>query len=427
MWLYALLPSILDPAIWLKLKMSISFELTSAAADARHTFFKLAFAIGVLVAGLEVGYLLHSPLPYDPVGYLVGRDFANTWVGAQLALTGDSQAYFAADSYNRLLAEKFGAGYPLHIWSYPPHLLLFTCPLALMPYMAAYILYCAVGLAVYLAVASERRLDYLALLAIAPAVIVNIWCGQNGFFIAALLVGGLMVLDRRPILAGLLFGMLSIKPQLGILLPLVLALTGRWRTVLAAATTILLLVTAASLVFGVSVCTAYINDAMPVQSRVFLREFENFMTHMPTAFMNARVAGLPLPVAAGLQIAVSLAAVGAVMWTFWRRRDADLSNALLLTAAFLATPYAFNYDMVLFGPVIAKLMDREGNTALDYGLMILVWALPFLTVALGIAGIPLSFLPLGGLAARLLWRLQHSERVPAGPRPDTGRCVAVRP
>ena len=427
MWLYALLPCTLDPEIWPKLEMSISLELTSAAADARHTFFKLAFAIGVLVAGLEVGYLLHSPLPYDPVGYLVGRDFANTWVGAQLALTGDPQAYFAADSYNRLLAEKFGAGYPLHIWSYPPHLLLFTWPLALMPYMAAYILYCAVGLAVYLAVASERRLDYLALLAIAPAVIVNIWCGQNGFFIAALLVGGLMVLDRRPILAGLLFGMLSIKPQLGILLPLMLALTGRWRTVLAAATTILLLVTAASLVFGVSVWTAYINDAMPVQSRVFLREFENFMTHMPTAFMNARVAGLPLPVAAGLQIAVSLAAVGAVMWTFWRRRDADLSNALLLTAAFLATPYAFNYDMVLFGPVIAKLMDREGNTALDYGLMILVWALPFLTVALGIAGIPLSFLPLGGLAARLLWRLQHSERVQAGPRPDTGRCVAVRP
>jgi alpha-1,2-mannosyltransferase len=208
-----------------------------------------------MVAGLEIGYLLHSPLPYDPVGYLVGRDFANTWVGAQLALTGHPQTYFAADAYNRLLAEKFGASYPLHIWSYPPHVLLFTWPLALIPYMAAYILYCALGLAVYLAVTSAggRRLDHLVLLAIAPAVIVNIWCGQNGFFVAALLAGGLMVLDRRPILAGLLFGMLSIKPQLGILLPLMLALTGRWRTVLAAATTVLLLVTVASFVFGVDV------------------------------------------------------------------------------------------------------------------------------------------------------------------------------
>ena len=71
---------------------------------------------------------------------------------------------FSKHSQNALIyavafAEKFGAGYPLHIWSYPPHLLLFTWPLALMPYMPAYILYCAVGLAVYLAVASgsERR------------------------------------------------------------------------------------------------------------------------------------------------------------------------------------------------------------------------------------------------------------------------------
>jgi hypothetical protein len=133
------------------------------------------------------------------------------------------------------------------------------------------------------------------------------------FFTAALLVGGLMVLDRHPILAGVLFGILNIKPQLGILLPFMLALTGRWPTILAAAITILVLVTAASSVFGVDVWTAYVNDAMPVQSGVFLRDFENFMTHMPTAFTNARVAGLPLPVAAGLQIGVSLAAIGAVL------------------------------------------------------------------------------------------------------------------
>ena len=410
--------------------MSVSLELTSAAADARHTFFKLAFAIGVMIAGLEIGYLLHSPLPYDPVGYLVGRDFANTWLGAQLALTGHPQASFAADAYNSPARGEVRSGLS------PAHLVLSAAfpavYLAARPHahVAAYILYCAVGLAMYLAVtgADERRLDHLVLLSIAPAVIVNIWCGQNGFFVAALLVGGLMVLDRRPILAGLLFGLLSIKPHLGILLPLMLALTGRWRTILAAAATVLLLVITAAFVFGIDVWTAYIDDAMPVQSRVFLRDFENFMTHMPTAFMNARVAGLPLPAAAGLQIGVSLAAIGAVIWTFWQRRDADLSNALLLTAAFLATPYAFNYDMVVFGPVITKLMDRAGNTALDYGLMLAVWALPFLTVALGIAGIPLSFLPLAALAARLLWRLQQSEKTSATDQGEAGNAgVAVTP
>jgi alpha-1,2-mannosyltransferase len=126
---------------------------------------------------------------------------------------------------------------------------------------------------------------------------------------------------------------------------------------------------------------------MPVQSRVFLREFENFMTpYADRIHERARC---------------RIAAAGC-WWTFWHRRDADLSNALLLTAAFLVTPYAFNYDMVVFGPMITKLMDRDGNTPLDYGLMLAVWALPVLTVALAIAAIPLSFLPLAGLAARLL-------------------------
>ena len=60
-----------------------------------------------------------------------------------------------------------------------------------------------------------------------------------------------------------------------------------------------------SVVFGSGAWTAYVNDAMPVQTKVFLRDYENFMTHMPTAFMNARIAGLPLPIAAALQALVS--------------------------------------------------------------------------------------------------------------------------
>ena len=52
-----------------------------------------------------------------------------------------------------------------------------------------------------------------------------------------------------------------------------------------------------------------------------------------------------------------------------------------VTATFLVTPYAFNYDMVAFGWVVIKLMDRPDNDAWDYGLMLAVWSLPFLTVA----------------------------------------------
>jgi hypothetical protein len=390
---------------------ALSTQTTFPLAAETSIFFKLAFAFGVLVLGLEIGYLLYSPFPYDPVGYLIGRDFANTWLGGALALTLHPQSHFAVDAYNALLAERFGANYPLHIWSYPPHFLLFTWPLALMPYVTAYVLYCLAGLLVYLAVVTEgeRRMDHLLLLVLAPAVTVNIWCGQNGFWTTALLAGGLIQLDRRPLLAGVLFGMLSIKPQLGVLLPLMLALTSRWRTIATATTTIAVLFAASCVVFGPDVWTAYVNDAMPVQSKVFLRDYENFMTHMPTAFMNARAAGFSLRSAASLQALISLAAILAVIWTFWRRRDVDLSNALLVTATFLVTPYAFNYDMVVFGWVIIRLMDRSDNQPLDWALMLAVWAIPFATVPLGIAGLPISLFPFLVFGLRLLQRMRNLE------------------
>jgi hypothetical protein len=273
------------------------------------------------------------------------------------------------------------------------------------------------GFLLYLAVVSEGRWrsERLILLALAPAAIVNIWCGQNGFIIAALLVGGLLQLDRRPVLAGILFGVLSIKPQLGVLLPVMLALTGRWRAISAAAVTTLALVGLAGLVFGPGVWGAYINDAMPTQAKVFLRDYEHFMVHMPTVFMNARVAGFPLRLAFALQAAVSAAAVIAFVWAFWKRRDPVLSTSLFVTATFVVTPYAFNYDMVVFGWVIIKLMDRNDNEPWDYWLMLAVWALPFGTVLLGIAGAPVSSIVLLAFAGRLVWRLRAPGAVPSTP------------
>jgi hypothetical protein len=292
--------------------------------------------------------------------------------------------------------------------------LLFSWPLGLLPYMTSYVLYCVFGLVLYVLVVSEgsRRQEHLLLLLLAPAVTANIWTGQNGFLVAALLVGGLILLDRRPILAGVLFGVLTIKPQLGLLLPIMLVLTGRWRTIFAAVATFAVLFAATSLVFGFKVWTAYIQDAMPTQRQMVLDGFQHYMVHMPTAFMNAKVARLPLAVCFAIQAVFSALTLVAVVWTFWRKRDPVLSNALFITAIFTVSPYAFNYDMVLFSWVIIKLMDRNDNGAWDYGLMLAVWATPFMTVAMGITNVlPFSFLPVFALGGRLVWRIWKVEQI----------------
>jgi hypothetical protein len=164
-------------------------------------------------------------------------------------------------------------------------------------------------------------------------------------------------------------------------------------------------------VFGPGVWSAYRDVAMPYQTYVILQGFGVFVSMMPTVFMNARLVGLPLDLVWAAQGVVSVAAVAAVVWTYWQRRDPVLSLALLVTAACVVTPYAFNYDMVIFSWVIAKLVDRPGNTGWDYGLMFAVWVLPVATIIVGLAGIPGSGLVLIVFGGRLLWRLRNDERL----------------
>jgi len=406
--------------------LAMTAHAPAISTSAKDRYAKLAFAIGVFLVVLEAAYLLASHLPYDPEGFLVGRDFVNTWMGARIALTGDPTPWFDFDTYNAALRSTWGAAYPQHIWSYPPHLLLFTWPFGLMPYLPGLAVWSAIGFALYLIAAADgdRRPQTLILLAVAPAVVMNIFTGQNGFFTTALLVGGLTILDRRPLLAGILFGLLTIKPQLGLLVPVMLVLTGRWRTIAAAAATTAALAGLTTLVFGPRVWTAYLDVAMPAQTHAITHGTGIFVSMMPTPFMNLRATGLPLDLAWSVQAVVSGAALAAIVWTFWKRRDPGLSMALLVTAAFLVTPYAFNYDMVIFGWVLAKVADRSDNAPFDYGLMLAVWTLPVTTIAAGLAGIPGSALVLIAFAGRLLGRLAHAGEVPAGSADGAGRQAA---
>ena len=57
-------------------------------------------------------------------------------------------------------------------------------------------------------------------------VLTNVLVGQNGFLTASLIGGFLLLLPTRPVLAGICLGLLSYKPQYGLLFPLVLIAAG---------------------------------------------------------------------------------------------------------------------------------------------------------------------------------------------------------
>jgi hypothetical protein len=210
--------------------------------------------------------------------------------------------------------------------------------------------------------------------------------------------------------------LLTFKPQLGLLVPLMLILTAQWRCLAAASVAALVLAGVTAAIFGPQIWVDYVTVAMPMQQLVLTHGSGIFPAMMPTAFMNARIAGLPLEWCWAIQAVISAAAVAAVVWTFWKSRDRVLSIALFVTASFLVTPYAFNYDMVVFTFIVMMIRDHEGSTRTDHRLALSTWTLPVTTILLGLANIPVSSLVLVAFAARLIWRLAHKtapEKTPA--------------
>jgi hypothetical protein len=343
-------------------------------------------------------------------GTAIGRDFLNTWMGGRSALAEGPAAWFDFRVYNDLLRALVGIT-ESYFWSYPPHILLFIWPFGLMPYLPAFVLWTLGGFALFLYAAAsggvERR--HLLFVAVAPAVAINVFIGQNGFFTAALLIVGLINLDRRPLLSGVLFGILTIKPQLGLLLPVVLAVSGRWRTMASAAATTAALVAATSWLYGADIWMAYLRNVIPVQH--FLQEHGNGMLFLqiPSAFYAGRLVGLPIAADWALQAIVSAATIAAVIWTFRRRRDPVLSMALLIAATFLFTPYSMNYDMVVLAWVAALLRQRQASEPIDHYLIIAMWSLPLTMMLAGLIHVPLALLVLAALAARLVWLLARDE------------------
>src|SRR3546814_14497034 len=104
-------------------------------------------------------------------------------------------------------------------------MLLLVWPFGQLPYIWSLAVWSFLWLGLYLWTSivgrSDTKILLLALL-LAPATFANFSGGQNGFLTGALLTGCLRLLGTKPIVACILFGILTVKPQLGILLPFAL-------------------------------------------------------------------------------------------------------------------------------------------------------------------------------------------------------------
>jgi hypothetical protein len=297
----------------------------------------------------------------DGAGRPFGDDLINFWSGPFLALHHRAAEIYDGAAFHAFEQSVVGAHLSGHIYSYPPMLLVLTAPLALVPYVPALVLWLAAGwFAFYRVLRLAMPEGRTLLLALAtPAVFINAVAGQNGTWTAALFGGGLTLLDRRPVLAGSLLGLLIYKPQLGILIPVALLAGRRWQACAAAAATGGGLIAVSVIWLGPEIFADCLRQAEWMR-HVVLEDGAAGWHRLVSVFGAARLLGADVPTAYVVQAVAGALAGLAVAAVWFRDASFGVRNAVLVLGTCLATPYVQDYDLV-FGALVVVWLGQDAG------------------------------------------------------------------
>lgn len=292
-------------------------------------------------------------------------DFLNVWSAGTLLTEGRISDLYDPASFSAWQRQMFDANMERHEWSYPPTMLLLAVPLAKLPLLSSYFIWTAGSLLLLatamLAVGAGRTTTLLAL--ISPAVMVNMALGQNGALTAAALIGGLGLMSRKPVIAGVLLGLLVIKPHLAILVPICLIASRNWIATYSAIVTGTSLIVASTLMFGWECWALYFTETRPHMQAILEASWgrQGFQNNAITTFSLARSLGAEVNTSYLIQSASTVASV-IVTWKLWQQREVAEPVRIAITVAltFLSTPYAWAYDLVSLCAGIVMLVAYSG-------------------------------------------------------------------
>lgn len=359
-------------------------------------------------------------------------DFVSFYAAGALADAGTPALAYDHAAHHAAEERATAADIEYQYFNYPPVFLLLCAALAPLPYLVAFMLFEGATLALWLFVGcrivGERSVTAVVALAALPVAFWNFGLGQNAFLTAGLFGAATLLIDRRPVVAGLLFGALCYKPQFGLLIPLALAAAGQWRAFAAAALSAAGLIVASLALFGAETWQAWL--ATVGASPTMYHSGRILFAGMANPFGAVLVLGAGAPAAYVVQAVASLAAAGLVVAVWRARLSLPTRAATLAAASVVAAPLALLYDLLL-GAVAAAWLVRDRMSPAAAGWEKTVFAALYLLLLLAPPGaaekwhvpvFPLVALAVLALAGRRAWREAALRRSGAEKLPILGSC-----
>jgi hypothetical protein len=347
--------------------------------------------VAVMVLGVIPFILLVLPeilnVPNPMVRFLAGRDFADFWLAGRMVQEGHGDLVMHPHLYGVLFHKQFPWLAGVRLWSYPPSGLVFAALIGALSFPLAWVTFSLLGLLAmvgFLNVSPFAKRDntwrsigiLMATLLCLPETIDNITAGQDGLIFGSMLGIVLFHLVRQTgipegarslsgwqiTLSGVMLGLLTIKPQMGlavsvILVTLIIAPMTRRCTLRIAVVAVL----TAAFLLGMTDFLhphwwwLWITHVVPAQTALMNTPYgpTASQAYGGSVYILLR-AFMPDWLAMNTQILVSLT-VALILGALWWRRtkpDADRNTPVMplivasLSGSLLMTPYTLDYDQV---------------------------------------------------------------------------------
>jgi hypothetical protein len=324
-------------------------------------FHVIAVALALIIAALAIRVIEVSGMRDNtlPSGAPLGGDYVAFYAAANAAAVGDAALIYDATTFEALLQEhgppreRYGL-----TWQYPPTYYFVVLPLVFFGFKAGYLFWSGLGAVGFLAAQRAFGLAPLYVLVIAAAPSTNhaFVTGQNGFLTAVLIGAAALFAKEKPIIAGLCAALLTVKPHLGLLIPIAFIAIGAWRAFAIAAAGAMALIAASLAAFGAEAWLAFFEGARAVSGNVAAGVMPLFK--MASPFAALRLAGAPAELAVTGQILATLTAAVAAFVTWRRVQATELRAAVLIVLSLFAAPYSFYYEFVILALPLALLVRR---------------------------------------------------------------------
>jgi len=316
----------------------------------------------------------------------MGIDFSAFYSAGKLALEGNSSLVYDIAEHHNVLEGVLGREIPFVLgWFYPPIFLLLVTPLVLLPFKFAMVFWLVSTFIIYMITIKKISISQKGIYAAMcfPGVLMNLNWGQNGFLTVGLFGLGIYNLEKRPVVAGVMFAFLCFKPHFAIVAFIVLLLSKQWKVFFSAVFFFFVLVILSSGLFGLDTWVVYIKAQLNAPSIILDSIWESTAAIQPSVYSSLKVIGMPGNLASILQLVIAICMFLVILWTWRNISSISLRGAILVLGTLLCSPYYAQYDLILLIlPLIWYLNDCKLNGWLkwDIGIIVMLWLTPLINL-----------------------------------------------